>query len=211
MCCIHRVLVVSTKSIIKTRAEDDRRTLLQAEEAIRESRLAWTILRPTMIYGAPGDRNISRLITYLMKRSWVAVPGSGAFLLQPVFVDDLARAVVQVIDNDGTSIRDYNLPGGQILTFNEIVDLIARYLSRRISKIHLPAPPVVWGLRALERLGIPVPVSSEQVQRLNEHKVYSLQPAQNDFGYQPRSFRQGVWEEIQLLWRIQHSRQRETA
>lgn len=198
---IDRCLFFSTTSIFQTLEEGDREFRLRAESAIRNSGLAWTIVRPTMIYGAPDDRNISRLLHYLMKRSWIPVPGSGNYLLQPVFADDLAHAVPQILERDSTSGRDYNLPGGQKLTFNEMIDLIGECLGRRIWKVHLPALPVIWGLRFLEGLKISAPLKSEQVCRLNEHKAYSLQPAQDDFGYRARSFREGVQEEVQILRR----------
>ena len=72
-----------------------------AERQIRESGLKWTILRPTMIYGAPGDRNLSRLLTAArhacpgLPVRCLPVPGGGRQLQQPVHVADVAGAVLR--------------------------------------------------------------------------------------------------------------------
>jgi uncharacterized protein YbjT (DUF2867 family) len=51
---------------------------LAAEEQVRALRTEWTILRPTMIYGAAGDRNMERLIRFLARSPVVPLPGGSA-------------------------------------------------------------------------------------------------------------------------------------
>ena len=63
---------------------------LAAEQQIRGCGLDWTILRPTMIYGAAGDRNLSRLLRLLSRTAVLPVPGNGKCLHQPVHVADVA-------------------------------------------------------------------------------------------------------------------------
>jgi nucleoside-diphosphate-sugar epimerase len=51
-----------------------------------------------MIYGAPGDRNLSRLLAVLARAPMLPVPGGGRHLQQPVQVADVADAVLAAAD-----------------------------------------------------------------------------------------------------------------
>ena len=86
------------------------------------SSLNYTILRPTMIYGTSRDRKMCRLIRYLARWSVLPVIGIGEHLQQPVYVADVAAAVLQAIESAATIGRAYNLSGGTVLTFNKVVD-----------------------------------------------------------------------------------------
>ena len=62
---LDRAVFVSTTAVTTSLPSRSKRIRLEAERHIRDSGLAWTILRPTMIYGAAGDRNLSRLLRAL--------------------------------------------------------------------------------------------------------------------------------------------------
>jgi hypothetical protein len=53
-----------------------------------------------------------------------------------------------------------------------------------------------------ERIGLPLPVSSEQVLRLREDKAYSYQKAKEELGYTPRTFNKGIALEVGRLREI---------
>ena len=72
---IPRAVFVSTTAVTTTLDPPTKQVRLAAEQQIRGSGLDWTILRPTMIYGAPGDRNLSRLLLLLRRTPVLPVPG----------------------------------------------------------------------------------------------------------------------------------------
>ncbi len=94
---IRRAVFVSTTAVTTTLAAATKSVRLAAERRIRSSGLQWTILRPTMIYGAPGDRNLSRLLALLRRTPLLPVPGGGRHLQQPVHVADVADAVLTAV------------------------------------------------------------------------------------------------------------------
>ena len=104
-----------------------------AEAAITSSGLDTTILRPTMIYGTPGDRNMIRLVRWLERWPVLPVFGSGRSLQQPVHVSDVAWAVVQVLETPATIGRQFNISGAAPLTYNDVVRLISQALGRGFS------------------------------------------------------------------------------
>jgi len=194
---IRRAVFVGTTAIFTTLAAKTKSVRAEAEKAIAESGLDWTLIRPTMIYGSPRDRNMIRLIRHLQRWPFVTVAGSGEHLQQPVFVDDVAAAVVDALRFDATIGRAYNISGAAPLTFNEVIGTVARVLGRRVRRIHIPVAPVVAMMRAVERTGLKLPFKSEQILRLNENKSFSHDEAARDFGFRPRSFEEGIRLEIE--------------
>ena len=71
---IPRAVFVSTTAVTTTLHPPTKQVRLAAEERIRRCGLDWTILRPTMIYGDAGDRNLSRLLRLLKRAPVLPVP-----------------------------------------------------------------------------------------------------------------------------------------
>ena len=196
---IKRAVFLSTTALFTKLDASSKTIRLAAEDTIQNSHLAYTILRPTMIYGSSRDRNICRLIRYLQRYSLIPVFGNGEYLQQPVYVKDVARAVVNSISTGDAVRKAYNLPGRAALPFNEVIDTISRKLDRKVRKIHLPSSPIVRMLQILEGCGIRCPLKAEQILRLNEHKAFDFLDASRDFGYAPLSFAQGISLELQEM------------
>lgn len=193
---IRRALFVSTTAIFTQLNAPSKVRRLEAEAAITGSSLNWTILRPTMIYGTERDRNICRLIRYLVRFPVLPIFGSGTYLQQPIHVDDLAKAIVAAVQSNCAGRHAYDLSGKEPITYNDLVRTVARLLGRRVRILHLPYRPIVGVLTLCERMGLRLPIKGEQISRLNEHKAFSHEAAARDFGFAPRTFAAGVAEEI---------------
>jgi uncharacterized protein YbjT (DUF2867 family) len=196
---IKRAAFVSTTAIFTQLNAPSKAVRVAAEEAIRGSGLEWTILRPTMIYGTERDRNICRLIRYVRRFPVLPIFGSGNFQMQPIYVEDLANAIVSAAVSVQTIRQDYNLSGSVPLTYNELVRTTARLLGRRIGLLHIPHRAAVKTLLAGEKLRLKLPVKAEQILRLNEDKAFSWEKAGRDFGFSPLSFSAGVEAEIRSM------------
>jgi nucleoside-diphosphate-sugar epimerase len=196
---LQRAVFVSTTALFTKLNARSKAMRQAAESAIQTSGLNYTILRPTMIYGTPGDRNMVRLLRLIQRSPIIPVFGDGQSYQQPVYVADLAWAICEVINHPHTIGRDYNLSGGQVLTYNQVIETAARALGRSLLILHLPAQPIIYLLETLERFHLPLPLKGEQIRRLNEDKTFSHSLAQQDFGYHPRSFATGIAMEVELL------------
>jgi len=189
---VKRGLFISTTAIFTQLNAGSKFVRLAAEEAIQASGLDFTILRPTMIYGSPRDRNMWRLIRLLRLSPVMPIFGDGESLQQPIFVDDVAQAVLLALQNDVTIGKSYNIAGKAPLTYNQVIDTVASALGKRVWKLHLPYMPIVRFLQFTERFRLRLPIKAEQVLRLNEDKAFSYEEAQRDFGFSPRSFKEGI-------------------
>ncbi|MBC7879575.1 MAG: NAD(P)H-binding protein [Anaerolineales bacterium] len=189
---VERAIFISTTAIFTQLNANSKKVRVAAELAIETSRLKYTILRPTMIYGNDRDRNISRLIRWLKYLPFFPVFGDGNYLQQPIYVDDVAQAVISCLDSENTIRKSYNIAGAHALTYNQLIDTIAAQMKKRVWKIHLPSKPVVNMLSFFERIHLRFPIKAEQVLRLNENKDFSYAEAQKDFGFSPLSFEDGI-------------------
>ena len=196
---VSRAVFVSTTAIFTQLNAGSKVVRQAAEVSITSSGLDTTILRPTMIYGTPGDRNMIRLVRWLDRWPVLPVFGNGRSLQQPVHVSDVAWAVVQALEAPATINRQFNISGAAPLTYNDVVRLAAQALGCRVQRFHIPARPMVAALQALERLGITLPIKAEQVLRLNEDKAFSHAEAAETFGYSPMAFEQGIRQEVALF------------
>ncbi len=194
---IKRAIFISTTAIFTQLNANSKKVRVAAELAIETSGLKYTILRPTMIYGNPRDRNMWRLIQFIKYRPFIPIFGDGKSLQQPIYVGDVAAAVVRCISNDQTIGKSYNIAGKHPLTYNEVIDTIAKHLNKRVWKLHVPSKPVVAILSLFERIRVPFPIKAEQVLRLNENKDFDYAEAERDFGFSPLAFEEGIAAEIQ--------------
>ena len=196
---VSRAVFVSTTAIFTQLNAGSKVVRQAAETAITSSGLDTTILRPTMIYGTPGDRNMIRLIRWLNKWPVLPVFGNGRSLQQPVHVSDVAWALAQVLDAPSTIGRQFNISGAAPLSYNEVVSLTAQALECHVHRLHIPEKPVVAALKYSEQLGIKFQIKAEQIMRLNEDKAFSHAEASAEFGYFPIAFENGILQEVELF------------
>ncbi len=149
--------------------------------------IAWTIFRPTLIYAEGRDRNVSRLAALISRLGVLPLSGDGAGLRQPVHADDLAQAVLAALDAEPTFGLIYALPGGETLSYRDMVVRVFEALGRK-PRI-LTIQPALWrlGLRAAAPL---LPGATAGMgERMGADLTFDGAPAARDFGWSPRPFR----------------------
>jgi uncharacterized protein YbjT (DUF2867 family) len=195
---IERAVFVSTTAIFTTVPAASRDVRVAAEDTIEASGLRWTIVRPTMIYGRPGDRNLARLLAFVRRSPVVPLPGGGNRLIQPVHVDDLAEFIGTALEADSAVGRAYDVAGPEPLTLRQIVEAAGQAVGRRPRLVPFPLGPAIAAVRAYERLAPKPRLKVEQVLRLDEDKAFDIGDAKS-LGYAPRSFAEGIEAEAALL------------
>jgi len=196
---LRRAVFVSTTGIFTALNAPSRPVRLDAEETIRSSTLDWTIVRPTMIYGRPGDRNLERLVRLVRRSPVIPLPGGGHGLQQPVHVDDLADAVVRCVERRSTIGRCFDLAGPEPMTLRDVVDTTAVAVGRKVTLVPVPLRPAVIGAKVYERVTGRRGLRAEQLERLGEHKAFDISAAEDALGYRPRPFPDGMRLEVSLL------------
>ena len=105
------------------------------EEAIINSGLAYSIIRPTLIFGGD-DVLINNIAWFLRRFPFFAVPGDGEYLVQPVHVEDVAEAAVNSAESTGNTIQD--CVGPEVYSYGQLIRLIAGNIGAKSKIAHLP-------------------------------------------------------------------------
>ncbi len=113
-----------------------RRSKGRAEQAVRESKLAWTIFRPPVIFGA--EDSFLNMFARLAAIAPVLPIGGAEVKFQPVWVEDVSRAFVNSLDNELTIGRSYELCGPKVYTLRELVKFAAEAAGHRRPVVALP-------------------------------------------------------------------------
>jgi len=196
---IKRAVFVSTTAIFTNLNAGSKEMRQGAEAVVQSSALEWTIIRPTMIYGTPRDRNMVRLLTLLKRTPFVPVPGGGHRLQQPIHVEDLAQAVVAALDTPAAIAKAYDVAGPEPLTFRRVIEETAEAVGRRARLVPVPLAPMAASLRVYERMASRPRFKAEQLERLAEDKAFDITAARRDLAFDPRSFADGIRQEAAML------------
>lgn len=150
-------------------------------------RVAWTILRPTLIWAEGLDGNVSRLAVLARRLGVLPLSGRGQGRRQPVHADDLAGAALAALDAPAAQGRAYDLAGGETLTYRQMCARVFEGLGRRPRLVAVPPP--LW--RAGLALASPwLPGATAQMgARMDRDLVFDDTAARRDFGWAPRDFR----------------------
>lgn len=170
-----------------------------AERAIAQSGIPFTILRPTMIYGTPEDRNVSRLIRVVRKYPIIPLPGGGKSIFQPVHVSDLAACIILALKTPASIGKSYNIPGGSAHSLREIVGIISKTLGKKVLTVPFPLSLAEAAVKYHEKHSPRPVIRKEQIERLREDKQFDFSEAARDLGYAPRHFKEGVAQEIRSM------------
>jgi nucleoside-diphosphate-sugar epimerase len=139
---------------------------LAAEDVIKTSGLEYMIIRPSLIYQARTG-SMGRIIGYVEKLPLVPVFGSGRAKEQPIHIREMIALTISMIKDFKPGLTLY-AAGKDALPFKELVKAIGRSRGRKARILPIPALPVYWMLKFVEKIGIRPGVSSEQVAHMRE-------------------------------------------
>lgn len=163
--------------------------LLSAEQALANSGIDnWTIIRPTLIYGAERDKNVAMIAGLIRRLGIFALVGSGKGLRQPVHAQDLAGAVLAILASDQTRNKIYSLSGGETLDYRAMVTRIFQALQRRPCIVTIPSPVFAAALLVARCLPRFRHLHMQMAYRMNQDLCFNHSEATQDFGYSPRKF-----------------------
>lgn len=135
----------------------------QGERVVRDSGLNYTIVRPTIVIGAGAAAWAA--LSAIARKPVILLPGDGTARIQPIYIEDLVRGLLTVLDDALFAGETYELGGPEEITFEHFLRRIhSRYYRREPPVVHLPLKPLVAALGFVEEhLGAVLPVSAGQL------------------------------------------------
>jgi uncharacterized protein YbjT (DUF2867 family) len=198
-CGVRRLIAFSSTSRFTKRASassyelDVVGKLIAAEDRVAAEcerlGIAWTIFRPTLIYGGHGgDRNVADIARLIRRFGFFPLFGVGGGLRQPVNARDLAVACVQSLDRAETHNKAYNLSGGETLAYVDMVRRIFETLGRRPVFIRIPFTAFRLAVLLARLHPRFAHLTPDMALRMEADLVFEHGEASRDFGYAPGKF-----------------------
>src|SRR5207237_4648039 len=117
----------------------------RGELAVRRAFPSATIVRPSAMFG-PGDALFGTLADVARFLPALPLIGGGRTRLQPVYVEDVAEAIVRMLADRGSAGQTYELAGPGVYTLRELVGFALRLIDKR--RLLVPVPFVVAEIQA---------------------------------------------------------------
>ena len=192
---VERYLHMSANGV-ESRSTPYQATKFRAEELVRESGLAATVFRPSVIFGDPrGTMEIAtQLFRDLVRPPLPApgfhtglVPSAGPVLMSPVEVRDVADAFVAALPDEATVGRTIALGGPEQLSWPQMIERVAAAAGRRTLVLPVPIGLMRAAAAALDWLPF-FPVTRDQLTMLAEGNTAGSGPLESLIGHEPRGF-----------------------
>jgi uncharacterized protein YbjT (DUF2867 family) len=169
--------VASSSPYIRSRGE--------GEAAVQAAFPGAVIIRPAVMF-APDDGFLTTILGLLRLLPAYPMLGDGRTKLQPVYADDVAAAIAQVLRQSETPDRIYELAGPRIYSYAELLRTIARAAGLRPVLMRMPF--ALWYVLAglAEILPHP-PLTRNQVELMQVDTTASDRPGFRELGISPRS------------------------
>jgi nucleoside-diphosphate-sugar epimerase len=192
---VRRVLALSSMSAQSKRDSSDaaerelaarlRAAEARVAEAAAARGIAWTILRPTLIYGDGHDRSLAPIVRFARRWRVLPVPIGAHGLRQPVHAADHAYAVAAALECAAAAGQVYPIGGGERLGFSALVRRLRGAVPGAAICLPLPRAVIAAGLRWQ---GFGAAGNAAAMRRLDTALVADNSAAARDFGYAPRTF-----------------------
>ena len=177
---IKKIIYISGLGVTKNSTSDYFISKYKAEQEIINSGLNYTIFRPSYIIGKKDY--LSKFILKQIKKGIVIIPGSGKYRLQPIFVEDVAKIIVESIYEKKFSNKILDLVGPEIIKFEDFVRYFVKNKKTRIQKINLESiyhdalhnPKSIYDLDSLNLLIGDYTGNLKQLQKISNVKLRTI-------------------------------------
>nr|WP_028535154.1 complex I NDUFA9 subunit family protein [Paludibacterium yongneupense] len=157
----------------------------RGEARVKASGLDWTVLRPSLVFGA--DDHLTTLFATLNRCLPVLPLAGAATRFQPIWVEDVARAVGAVLERDETRGGSYDLVGPDTLTLRDLARRVGRLDGGARPVLALPSALAWWQAALMECLPGPTLMSRDNLRSLSRDSVSEHGFPSRELGFEPAS------------------------
>ena len=157
----------------------------QGEQAVVNSGLPYTIIRPSIIFGE-GDEFLNSMAALVRLFPLVPVIASGRNRLQPIWVEDVAQCIALSLSRHDLQGHTLEIGGPAQLSYNEIVSIVARAMGKRRLRIHVPLWVMWLNVALMQTVMSEPPITTEMLKMIRVRNVAELGMVEETFGFTPR-------------------------
>ena len=148
----------------------------------------WAVLRSSLIHGPLDQKNVGMLIR--AARYWPLIPviGGAGVKLQPLYVDDVAKAFIALIGGQGKDQGIYTIAGPRQERLLDMIKAIQAQIKRKVPLMPIPLYPIKLTISIFDALLPFLKLPVQQVKALSNHPMYEYEDAVRDLDFKPRFF-----------------------
>ena len=189
----HRVIVVSTQSVKIERKGTYARTKAAADAVFRASGLYVTVVLPSVVYGESLEGVFGTLHRFVTKLPVVPVLGTGRWRSAPVYVGDVADAIVACLREPASIGHSYDIAGPDTLSLDDLLDAIGKACGvGRRPKVHVPVPIALALARLLALVLQSPPLTQSNVLGSNQDTAIDIASTRQVLSWAPLPLDQGL-------------------
>jgi nucleoside-diphosphate-sugar epimerase len=138
---VRHFIYVSSASVTYPRRTPYAESKLEAEAIVHSATgLAYTIVRPTLVYEPGGGQELMMFLDYLRRFPVVPFIGKGHALKRPVWSGDVVDGLARLLGNQTALGKTYNLSGAEAISMLELARLLLAHHDLKRSFVHVPVP-----------------------------------------------------------------------
>jgi nucleoside-diphosphate-sugar epimerase len=137
---VRHFIYVSSASVTYPRRTPYAESKLEAEAIVRAAGLAYTIVRPTLVYEPGGGQELMMFLDYLRRFPVVPFIGKGSALKRPVWAGDVVDGLARLTGNRTALGKTYNLSGAEAISMLELAQLLLAHHDLKRPFVHVPVP-----------------------------------------------------------------------
>ena len=136
------------------------------EEIIMDSKIPYTILRMSIVFGPNDDAYISKIIKSINSGKSLPVPGDGKYIVQPVFITDVINAFKEIITKENFTNKLLTIVGSPS-SLNELINNIGKILKKKPKVHHISMTILKPMVKIYQSFSKKPVVTKEQLVNLN--------------------------------------------
>lgn len=186
-------IYVSSASVTYPRRTPYAESKLAAERVVQAAAptLAYTIVRPTLVYEPGGGQELMMFLDYLRRFPVVPFVGTGRALKRPVWSEDVVDGLLRLADNAKARGKTYNFSGAEPISMRDLASLLLEHLDRPRPLVPVPVPLCRALAAALKLVMARPPLTPSAIAGIVNDANLDPSEAMADLGYRPLGVREG--------------------
>lgn len=189
---VTHIVHLSTQSVLLPKKGIYAQTKTDAERALEDSGLPVTQMRCSVVYGSEPEGVVGSIANFA-KLPMVPVIGKGGGHFAPIHRDDLAEAIVRVLEKPELHGNTFDVGGPEVLSFTEIAEKILKERGTPRKFFYIPSSVAMLMARVFSVLPRS-PLTVSNVLGAIQDVPMDPKPFLHVIDLQPRTFEEGLQE-----------------
>lgn len=187
-------LVHLSSSVVTSVAQDEyTRTKRAGEELVHASTVPHTILRPPLMYGCFDAKHLGWITRFMEKMPIVPLPGSGRYIRQPLFVNDMCKVIIALTKRTPEN-KIWNIIGHERIPYIDLLKIICKTRGWKRLFIPIPLPLFALMLRIYSFITRKTVFTPEQMKALVAGDEFPIENWSEHFGVTYTPFKEAMWK-----------------